>query len=391
MKTYSNSKLSTFEQCPLRFKFSYIDQVETEIEETVEAFLGKRVHETLEKLYKDLKFQKLNSLTELLAFYNDEWKKNWNDGIIIVRDEYDQENYRKMGEKFITDYYARYSPFNQTRTIGLETQNFVDIGDNKIHVRIDRLAMAEDEVYEIHDYKTSNSLPTQDKLDQDRQLAVYAYGVKTMYPDAKRVKLIWHYMAFDKEMQSERTDTQLEELKKEVLQVIKEIEACKEYSANESTLCEWCEFRPLCPNFKHLYELEDKPAKEYLEDDGVKLVNQYSALYANITENEEKLEEIRIALIEFARQKAIDVVYGSDVKASVKGYPKLSFPKKEDLNRAEFFETVRKIGLWDKLAVVDTYELAKMINNGEIAEELKKLLEKYIEKGETVRVSLRKK
>jgi len=391
MKTYSNSKLSTFEQCPLKFKFNYIDQIETEIEETVEAFLGKRVHETLEKLYKDLKFQKLNSLTELLVFYNDEWKKNWNDGIIIVRDEYDQENYRKMGEKFITDYFNRYSPFNQTRTIGLETQNFVEIGDNKIHVRIDRLSMAEDGVYEIHDYKTSNSLPTQDKLDLDRQLAVYAYGVKTMYPDAKRVKLIWHYMAFDKEMESERTDNQLEELKKEVLQVIKEIEACKEYPAKESALCEWCEFRPLCPSFKHLYEIEDKPAKEYLEDDGVKLVNEYSTLYANIKENEEKLEEIRIALIEFAKQKAIDVVYGSDVKASVKGYPRLSFPKKEDSNRDEFFETVRKIGLWDKLAVVDTYELAKMINNGEIAEELKKLLEKYIEKGETVRVSLRKK
>ena len=65
---YSHSRLSTFEQCPLKFKFAYIDKIETEIEETIEAFLGSRVHEALEKLYKDLKFQKLNTLKELLGF-----------------------------------------------------------------------------------------------------------------------------------------------------------------------------------------------------------------------------------------------------------------------------------------------------------------------------------
>jgi len=391
MKTYSNSKLSCFEQCPLKFKFHYIDKIKTETEESVEAFLGSRVHDTLEKLYKDLKFQKLNSLKELLAFYNEEWKKNWNDSIAIVKKEYTQTNYRKMGEKFITDYYNRYEPFNQTTTIGLETQNFVEIGGYKIHVRIDRLAKAEDGVYEVHDYKTSNSLPTQEKLDQDRQLAVYAYGVKTMYPDAKRVKLIWHFVAFDKEMQSERTDDQLEQLKGEVLEVIKEIEQSKEYPAKESALCGWCEFKSFCPNFKHQYEVEDKPAKKFLKDDGVKLVNEYSNLYADIKEKEKKLEQIREALIDFAKQKQVDVVFGSDVKASVKSYPKLSFPKKGDSSRGAFFEIVRKIGLWDKLAIVDTYKLTKMINKGEIADELKKLLDKFIKKGETVRVSLRKK
>ncbi|HIH38776.1 PD-(D/E)XK nuclease family protein [Candidatus Woesearchaeota archaeon] len=389
MTTYSHSKLSTFEQCPLKYKFGYIDKVETEIGESVEAFLGKRVHESLEKLYKDLKFQKMNSLKDMLAFYNEEWTKNWNDGIVIVRDEYDPENYRKMGEKFITDYYNRCTPFNHTRTIGLETQNFVDINGYKIHVRIDRLALASDEVYEIHDYKTSNTLPTQSKLDQDRQLAVYAYGVKTMYPDAKKVKLIWHFLAFDKEMSSERTDEQLEKLKGDVLESIKEIEQCKEYPARESTLCEWCEFQPLCPLFRHKFEVEEKKAKEFLKDDGVKLVNLYASLYHDVKLKEEKLEEVREELVAYAKQHDIEVVFGSDMKVSVKSYPKLSFPKKEDKERKAFFDAVRKIGLWDKLAVVDVYELAKMINNKEIPKELLAILEKYVEKGETVRVSLR--
>lgn len=97
MKTFSHSKLSCFEQCPLKFKFNHIDKIETEIEETVEAFLGQRVHEVLERLYKDLKFQKLNSLEELLSFYDEEWKKNWNDGIIIYISKANRTYYNFKG------------------------------------------------------------------------------------------------------------------------------------------------------------------------------------------------------------------------------------------------------------------------------------------------------
>lgn len=68
MTVYSHSRLSTFEQCPQKFKLKYIDKVETEAEESVEAFLGVRVHETLEKLYRDLQYQKENTLDDLLDF-----------------------------------------------------------------------------------------------------------------------------------------------------------------------------------------------------------------------------------------------------------------------------------------------------------------------------------
>lgn len=50
MPIYSHSRLSTFEQCPNKYKLHYIDKVETEAEQSIEAFLGSRAHETLEKL-----------------------------------------------------------------------------------------------------------------------------------------------------------------------------------------------------------------------------------------------------------------------------------------------------------------------------------------------------
>ncbi|MEA2036532.1 MAG: PD-(D/E)XK nuclease family protein [Nanoarchaeota archaeon] len=392
MSLYSHSRLNCFEQCPLKFKFAYIDKVETEIEDTVEAFLGSRVHEALEKLYKDLKFQKLNTLKELLAFFNSEWTKNWNDAIVIVRKDYDQENYRKMGEKFITGYYNRYKPFNGTKTIGLETQNTVALNDkHKIHIRIDRLSLAEDTVYEIHDYKTSNSLPTQEYLDNDRQLAVYAYGIKKMYPDASKVKLVWHFLAFDKEMSSSRTPEQLEKLKKEVIELIEQIEACKDFPSKTSKLCDWCEFQMLCPEWKHKIETDELKPNEYLKEDGVNLVNEFAKVKEEQNKLDEKLEKIREALVEYAKKEKVNMVFGSDVKASVRAYPKLSFPKKHDPRQGEFFKVIKKIGLWDKLATVDVYELAKMINKGELHGDLMKLLDKFITKSELVRVGLRKK
>ncbi len=130
MTVYSHSRLSYYEQCPQKYKLQYIDKVETEIEESVEAFLGSRVHETLEKLYRDVQHQKLNSLEELISFLQDEWKQNWSDDIVIVNSEYNQDNYLKMAKKYITDYYNRYKPFNKDKTVALEERILIDLDDD---------------------------------------------------------------------------------------------------------------------------------------------------------------------------------------------------------------------------------------------------------------------
>ena len=37
VKRYSHSKLSTFEQCPIKFKYKYIDKIPVEFKKTIEA------------------------------------------------------------------------------------------------------------------------------------------------------------------------------------------------------------------------------------------------------------------------------------------------------------------------------------------------------------------
>jgi putative RecB family exonuclease len=383
MTIYSHSRISTFEQCPLKFKFQYIDEAETEVEDTAETFLGSRVHDTLEKLYKDMKFQKLNSLEELLDFYYSEWDKNWNDKILIVRDEYDKNNFRNMGEKFITDYYSRYKPFDQAKTIGLEMRVEIKLdekGDFMLQGFIDRLASPQDGIYELHDYKTSNTLPTQEKADADRQLALYSMAVKKMFSDCKQVIFIWHYLAFDREVRSERTESQLDELKKEVIGTIKEIESTTDFKALESALCEWCSFTKLCPKYSHLAEIEDKKPEEFLADDGVRLVNDYAALKLEEEKIVKQLEEVKNKIFKFADAKKIERLYGSDVMVTVWKKDCLKFPNKEDKGYSEFVELLKKQGLWGEYSTLDKFKLSRAWDNGEINFEKMKELSKYATK-----------
>ena len=115
---------------------------------------------------------------------------------------------------------------------------------------IDRLVHhPETNIFEIHDYKTG-AVKSQQDLDKDRQLALYSLGVRETFKDVKDVKLVWHFLDENKELTSERTIEQLQELKKEILELIKKIESTTEFPTNKSILCNWCEYRSKCPEFR---------------------------------------------------------------------------------------------------------------------------------------------
>ena len=284
---YSNSRIETFEQCPRKYKFRYIENIRTETE-GIEAFVGKRVHETLEKLYRDLKMAKLATWRTCFISMRRNGRKNWHGKVTIVREGITPGHYFALGKQCLTDYYKRFHPFNQGKTLGLEERIEMKLkdGDKLYSVQgyIDRLTwVPETETYEIHDYKTGGSVPTQEDADQDRQLALYQLGIMQRWPDAKRFKLIWHYLAADKDIVSSRTEADLSALEREVIEAIHQIEEetkLGRWDVRTSRLCEWCEYKPICPAWKHPVAMEALPPNEYLKDTGVQLVQKYAELEA---------------------------------------------------------------------------------------------------------------
>lgn len=397
MVIYSHSRISAFENCPLKFKFRYIDRIKTETEETVEAFMGKKVHETLEKLYIDKKYQKINTLPELIKHLRKIWRENWNNSIIIVREGLTQSNYRKMAEKYISDYYKRYYPFKE-KTISTEERVIINLdkkGNYKLQGYIDRLDNPKDGYYEVCDYKTNSYLKLQEQLDTDKQLALYAIGVKNRYKDAKKIRLKWYFLAFDKVFTSDRTNEELKNLRKDTIELIKRIEKEKKFEPKSSRLCDWCEFRSLCPNWAHLYKLEKKDENEYLKDSGLKLVNKYVELSKKkkdfTGEIDIELDKIKEALVKFSKKEGIDVVFGSNNKIKITFSKNFKFPGKGTEERRKLIETLKKLKKFDEIAVIDLHILNKIIKKETWTKEELKIVKKFAEEEESVRFYASKK
>jgi len=376
MATYSHSRVSTYENCPYQYKLRYIDKVKVDVPTTIECFMGDMVHQTLEFLYKNKKFKKRVAKNILIKFYRDLWEKNYSDDILVVKADKENvkaENYRKMGEKFISDYYDRMKPFDQLTILGLETTDRMTLPDgNQWHIRIDKFACDSEGNYYVCDYKTNARMKDQEEADSDRQLALYSVWVKDKFKDAKSVKLIWHMLAFNKDAVSERTDEQLQKLQQEVCERIKEIENAKEFPRNQTALCDYCVYKEICPSFKHEAELEKiEDVEKFKEDEGVKLVDEFSEVKTKLSELKKAEDEFKDKLIQYAKQFGIDIVYGSNMKCSVKEFDKIVMPE----DREKFIELIKKKGLWDDLSMVCYPRLNSKVIKGNVDDDIKDAVE----------------
>ncbi len=392
MGLYSYTRLATYKQCPYRFKLKYIDKLpETK---TIEQFMGSCVHRVLERLYKNVISAKLIPLEKILEYYHKRWARKWDDSIKFVKKDLTKGDYRALGEKCIEDYYKSYYPFNQSRTIHVEKRVSFALdneGRYKIVGFIDRLAIAPDGAYEIHDYKTSGNLPTQKDKDEDKQLALYQIGVRDMWRDVNSIKYIWHYLIFNKEIASSRTDRDIEKLRAEKIALINEIESASEFPPRESSLCNWCSYQSICPLWKHLFVIESLPEKEVLQEEGFQLVDRLERLQSERREIETQIEETKVALFEYSDREGVDRIFGSTKVAKVKREEKLSFPDSNDEKRSELEKVIRESGKWNEVSSLNLIKLVKKVEEGVWDEEVLKNIERFGEMEEKKSVTLVKK
>ncbi len=402
MAIYSHSRLASYEQCPLKYKFAYVDGIKRK-KDHVESFMGSRFHEVMECLYAHVP-DRAPGLGELLSLFNISWDKLWHDGVIIHNKERTAEDYRTIGLRAISDYYNRYAPFTSGRVLGLERELVVNLdqtGSHQLRCIIDRLMRCADGAFEIHDYKTSGSLPAQAKLDRDRQLALYEIAVRDAWPRVEKVELVWHYVVFDMEMRSRRTPAELSELSQQIIRLIDEIDSAREFPARESELCSWCDFQEICPLFAHLFQVKQLPLEQYAEEEGVGLVNHFASLEAEKHELNERIrkieaEEERLKALAVARSDALGVrrLYGDTHLLTLKEDIKVIYPKKGELARAEFEKSMKDLGIWDSVLDVSWNLLKSMAEKkgwgvaGALPSELAQFI--HVDKLRQVRLSKRK-
>jgi putative RecB family exonuclease len=115
---------------------------------------------------------------------------------------------------------------------------------------IDRVAESGDGTLLVHDYKTGSYMPRREELVGDLQLTIYQLGAARRWPDHGTPRLVWHFLAFGRKVTvalGDAIDRQRRELARRVAVVEAAVAANRPWEAKVSRLCDWCAFRPVCP------------------------------------------------------------------------------------------------------------------------------------------------
>jgi len=171
---------------------------------------------------------------------------------------------------------------------------------------------------------------------------------------------------------------------------VKKAVSANDFPANESNLCNWCEYQSICPKWAHLFKVEVLPPKEFKKEDGVRLVDELADLSAQKKELDEKIEAVKQDLIEYAKKLGVEVVFGAEKKAKISMSTDIAFPAKHTEQREELIRLLKQEGLWGEVEDLDIFALKKIVNNREWGEEVLKKLVSYQEEKETATVRLAK-
>lgn len=241
----SASSISTWEQCPQRYKYSRIDGIpEPETESQV---MGTFVHEVLEHLYAlpndERTIENAQQISRVV------WAKHWVERLTSIGlTEKQMREFRWKSWWCIENLWMVENPTGIS-PIGLESEYNVEVLPN-IRVRgfVDRITSTDDGA-KITDYKTGK-FPKPAYMDQKWfQLLLYKIVVeKTIGKSVKEVELI--YLKDGKSISRKtvpeddvRTLARVSSVHSEILKAFE----TGTFPTKVSRLCDWCSYKTICP------------------------------------------------------------------------------------------------------------------------------------------------
>jgi putative RecB family exonuclease len=269
VRNYSVSALNSFRSCPLQFYYSYIDRKPTP--SSAEAFVGHAVHASVQSMNEKIAGGRLPNLLEALAGFHERWEDGWQrENVVIFRDGNDEAFYRGVGERCVKFYHSRHRDLMMGETVVAEERIYTKLGPGEVPFVVvpDRISRVVEVgvpgEYVVHDYKTKAKAPSGHDLRTDRQLPLYETALREKWPDARRVRLAWHYLALEQSYEVTRERAEREAVIASLLDDVAAVEAAKEFPPKPSPLCHWCMHWERCPaqRFRKREVVDHRPVSD---------------------------------------------------------------------------------------------------------------------------------
>ena len=162
----SKSSLETYAKCPYKFQLSKV--LRTPSPGTVYTNLGNSIHEMIEGTAD--KSGKVPTRDEALAKLKEKWI--WNS----YSSKTGESEFKARAEK-MTDVYLEWRNNNKNKFIASEKQISIKYEGLILNGKIDWLEENPDGEFEVVDFKTSKTVTSQNKAEEDWQLHIYAWLV----------------------------------------------------------------------------------------------------------------------------------------------------------------------------------------------------------------------
>ena len=240
----SPSSIGTFEQCPLKFKFSRIDMIsDPPTEATVR---GNFVHDVLECMYALPPEERTPPVARRLM--RQLWDEKWAEEAHKVVADKDIAKFRWSSWWCVENLWLMEDP-EHVVPAGLETEINCIVDGVTIKGFVDRYEKADDDSLVIVDYKTGKTPKPQYSSDKYFQLMVYAAGMRELgFGDASVIRLLFLKDAkiLEKNVyEKDYTETvvRIRETKTAIDTMCSE----GEFPFRKSVLCGWCSYKRICP------------------------------------------------------------------------------------------------------------------------------------------------
>jgi len=232
----SASKIKTYKDCPLKFKFSYVLQVPTKARPYFD--LGSSVHAVAEHLTK-LQMEGAEP-TEKLAFKI--LAKEWNASSFQSET---QENQAKEKAKEMIKTYLKWISENKNSPVAAEQPFRIEIEGVPFTGFIDRVEKTPEGKLAVVDFKTGGVYENSKSIRVDSQMNIYALGVEKQYGELPE-KTSLFYLKHDKIVDNPIEKSQVESVKETIGDIVKSI-LNEEFEATPGyQVCRNCEYWSIC-------------------------------------------------------------------------------------------------------------------------------------------------